>query len=229
MMSISGPKRSDATREAIRLAARERFAAEGYERATIRAIAADADIDPAMVMRYFGNKENLFASAAEFDLHMPDVGAVPAGRLGVSLAAHLMDRWESDETLTALLRAAITHPAAAERTREIFASQVATLAAEILPDPTQAPARAALIASQMLGAALCRFVLELPRWPPCPATSSSPGWAAPSSATSPPPAPDPPNDGSGLLQVLGAVGVDDVGHHCGQAGVAGQHRVVGDQ
>ena len=46
------------------MAARERFAADGYERATIRAIAADAEIDPSMVMRYYGNKEKLFAAAA---------------------------------------------------------------------------------------------------------------------------------------------------------------------
>ena len=51
------PRRSDATRNAILAAARERFAADGYERATIRAIASQAEIDPAMVMRYFGSKE----------------------------------------------------------------------------------------------------------------------------------------------------------------------------
>jgi AcrR family transcriptional regulator len=61
-------RKSDRTRAAILTAARERFGADGYERATIRAIAADAAIDPAMVMRYYGNKEKLFAAAAEFDL-----------------------------------------------------------------------------------------------------------------------------------------------------------------
>ena len=66
------PRRSDATRAAILAAARERFAADGYERATIRAIAADAKIDPSMVMRYYGNKEKLFAAAA-------DVRARPTG------------------------------------------------------------------------------------------------------------------------------------------------------
>ena len=50
-------RRSDRTKAAILAAAREQFAAYGYERATIRAIAAAAGIDPAMVMRYFGNKE----------------------------------------------------------------------------------------------------------------------------------------------------------------------------
>ncbi|MFZ0875271.1 MAG: TetR family transcriptional regulator, partial [Pseudonocardiaceae bacterium] len=67
-MTQSKPRRSDATRAAILAAARERFAADGYERATIRAIAADASIDPTMVMRYYGNKEGLFAAASEVDL-----------------------------------------------------------------------------------------------------------------------------------------------------------------
>src|SRR5436309_13182244 len=52
-------RRSDRTKAAILAAARKHFAASGYERATIRAIAADAGIDPAMVMRYFGDKEKL--------------------------------------------------------------------------------------------------------------------------------------------------------------------------
>src|SRR5262245_18351681 len=69
---VAPSRRSDATRAAILAAARERFAADGYERATIRAIAADANIDPAMVMRYYGSKERLFAAAAELELHLPD-------------------------------------------------------------------------------------------------------------------------------------------------------------
>ncbi|MFD6811748.1 helix-turn-helix domain-containing protein, partial [Streptomyces anthocyanicus] len=64
-------RRSDTTRAAILEAARERFAADGYERATIRAIARDAGIDPSLVMRYFGNKEGLFAAASEIDLALP--------------------------------------------------------------------------------------------------------------------------------------------------------------
>ena len=75
------PRRSDATKAAILAAAREQFAASGYQAATIRAIAAAAAIDPAMVMRYFGNKEALFAAAAEFDLRLPDVEP-PAARGG---------------------------------------------------------------------------------------------------------------------------------------------------
>jgi AcrR family transcriptional regulator len=162
MSSNDRPRKSDITREAIRAAARERFATDGYERATIRAIAAQADIDPAMVMRYFGSKEKLFAAAAEFDLRLPDMSLVPPDRIGVTLAEHFLNRWEADETLTALLRAAVTHPAAAERTHAIFAGQVAPVAAALCPDPAQAPTRAGLVATQVLGVALCRFILRLP-------------------------------------------------------------------
>ena len=59
------------TKAVILAAARERFAESGFETATIRAIAADANIDPSMVMRYFGNKDQLFAAAADFDLAIP--------------------------------------------------------------------------------------------------------------------------------------------------------------
>jgi AcrR family transcriptional regulator len=161
-MSAPRARRSDATRAAILAAARERFATDGYERATIRAIAADADIDPAMVMRYFGNKEKLFAAAADFDLRMPDLTAVPRDEVGRVLASHFLDRWDGDETLVALLRAAATNEAAAQRMREIFADQVAPAIVTLCGDPAQAAVRAGLVASQALGLALCRYVLQLP-------------------------------------------------------------------
>src|SRR5437899_8096615 len=100
----AGGRWSDRTRSAILTAARERFAAVGYERATIRAIAADAAIDPALVMRYYGNKERLFAAAATFDLRLPNLAALPRGAVGGALVTHFLDRWESDDTLMALLR-----------------------------------------------------------------------------------------------------------------------------
>jgi AcrR family transcriptional regulator len=156
------PRRSDATRAAILSAARERFAADGYERATIRAIAADAGIDPAMVMRYYGNKERLFAAAAEFDLRLPDLTAAPPGTVGETLVRHFLDRWEADETLTALLRAGATNEAAAERMRTIFAAQLPPAFAPLCPDPDQLPVRASLVSSQVLGLALARYVLRLP-------------------------------------------------------------------
>ena len=79
------PRRSDATRTAILDAARERFAADGYDRATIRAIARDANIDPSMVMRYYGNKEGLFAAAVAIDLKLPDPASLSPDRAGQGL------------------------------------------------------------------------------------------------------------------------------------------------
>lgn len=156
------PRRSDATRATILAAARERFAADGYERATIRAIAADAHIDPAMVMRYYGSKEQLFAAAAAFELQLPDLADVATDRVGSTLVEHFMHRWEGDDTLVALLRASLTNAVAAERMREIFDEQVRQVAAMIVPDPPEAATRAGLVASQMLGMALSRYVLRLP-------------------------------------------------------------------
>jgi AcrR family transcriptional regulator len=155
-------RRSDVTRATILAAARERFAADGYERATIRAIAADAGVDPAMVMRYYGNKEKLFAAAADFDLRVPDLTGVPHRRLGAALVDHFLRRWDGDETLMALLRAGATNEVAAERMRHIFASQLAPRIAAVCPYPDEARTRAGLVATQMLGLALCRYVLRLP-------------------------------------------------------------------
>jgi AcrR family transcriptional regulator len=158
-MTIDAPRRSDGTRAAILAAARSRFATDGFERATIRAIAADAGIDPAMVMRYYGSKDKLFAAAAEFDLELPDLAAVAPADYGSVLVAHFLDRWEADDTFMALLRAAVSNEAARERMGEIFAGQLAPLAERLSPD--QAGARAGLIATQMLGLALVRYVLRL--------------------------------------------------------------------
>ena len=155
-------KRSDATKATILGSARARFAAGGYERATIRSIAADAKVDPALVMRYFGSKEGLFAAAAEFDLQLPDLTRVPRESLGGVLVGHLIDRWEADDTFMALLRAAATNAAAAERVGAVLSGQVVPAIAAISPDPATTQARAALLVSQFLGLALCRYVLRLP-------------------------------------------------------------------
>ena len=153
---------SSETKALILAAARERFAADGYERGTIRAIAADAGIDPSMVMRYFGTKENLFAAAAEFDLELPDLADIPTDDIGGALASHFIERWERDEALLILLRAGVTHEAVAERMRTIFAAQLAPVIGKVIDDPAQAPARAGLAATQVLGMALCRYVLAFP-------------------------------------------------------------------
>ncbi len=154
-------RRSSAETKAVILAAaRKRFAESGFERATIRAIAADANIDPSMVMRYFGSKDQLFAAAADFDLQIPDLSDVDRVQLGARLVAHFLDRWERDEALVVLLRSSTTNVEAAKRMRKIFSSQLRPVIARL--NPTDAPRRAGLIASQVLGLALCRYVLRLP-------------------------------------------------------------------
>lgn len=154
-------RRSDATRAAILTAARERFAADGYERATIRAIAKDAQIDPSMVMRYYGSKEGLFAAAVALDLRMPDLSRVPREEVGRTLVRHFLGLWEENEELTAVLRVGATNQAGAERMRGIFRDQLLPVARQVCPDPEQIPTRAALIATQLLGLALTRYVVGL--------------------------------------------------------------------
>jgi AcrR family transcriptional regulator len=151
---------SEQTKATILAAAREQFAAAGFAGTTIRSVATAAEIDPSMVMRYFGNKDRLFAAAAEFDLRFPDVSQVPVDELGPVLVGHFLTRWEGDEALIVLLRSATTNADAAERMREIFGAQLGPSVAAIAPD--DAPRRAGLIATQMLGMALCRLVLQLP-------------------------------------------------------------------
>ncbi|MGV9251223.1 TetR/AcrR family transcriptional regulator [Streptomyces sp. NPDC003697] len=162
---IPGPsapvRRSDATRAAILDAARRRFAADGYDRATIRAIARDASIDPSMVMRYYGNKEGLFAAAVSLDLRLPDLAALPREEVGRALVSHFLDVWEDNGELTAILRVGVTNPAGAERLQGVFRDQLLPAARQVCPDPEQVPARAALCAAQLLGLALTRYVLRL--------------------------------------------------------------------
>jgi AcrR family transcriptional regulator len=86
------PLRSQPTRDGILEAARRLFGEEGYDRTTIRSIAAAADIHPSMVMRYYGSKEGLFAAAATFDLELPDLSKVPKRDMGTTLVRHFLNR-----------------------------------------------------------------------------------------------------------------------------------------
>src|SRR6266480_3695538 len=140
----------------------ERRAVRQKGKTKARILAAAAGIDPAMVMRYFGNKERLFAAAAEFNLRLPDLAAVPRETIGSVLVGYFLDRWESDDSLQALLRAAVSHQVAVARLRAIFATQVMPALAPLWRDRAAAATRVGLVATQMLGMALCRYVLRLP-------------------------------------------------------------------
>ena len=153
-------RRSDATRAAILTAARERFAADGYERATVRAIAQDAGIDPSMVMRYYGSKEGLFAAVIDVELVLPDLAEIPVDDVGAVLVGHFLDLWERDSVLQTLLRVGVTNEAGAERMRGVFSGQILPLAERFVVTRADAARRAALVASQVLGMALVRYVLR---------------------------------------------------------------------
>ncbi|MFF3569337.1 TetR/AcrR family transcriptional regulator [Nocardia jiangxiensis] len=156
-------RRSDVTRAAILAAARRRFAQDGFRKATIRAIAADAEIDPSMVMRYYGSKEGLFDAALEIDLELPDLGVVHQDSLGETIVHRFLELWETppgDEILLTLLRSAVTDDSVGKRAQQIFAGQIMPMVLRV-GDPADAPRRAGLIVSQILGMALCRYVLRL--------------------------------------------------------------------
>src|SRR5215470_16459047 len=101
-------RKSERTRAAILNAAQALFAELGLERTTVRAIAANAAIDPAMVMRYFGSKDELFAEATVFDLKLPDLTSIDSSQIGETLISHFLAVWEAasnKNTFTILLRA----------------------------------------------------------------------------------------------------------------------------
>jgi len=159
-------RRASDTKAAILAAARNRFAAEGYRAASIRAVARDVGVDAALVVRYFGSKPGLFAAATDIALRIPDLADAPADEHGERLVAHFLLRWdpgtEEGQVLLGLLRSAASDAAAAAAMRELFADQLVPALHPLVADPSEVPRRAALVASQVLGLALARSVLELP-------------------------------------------------------------------
>lgn len=167
------------TREAIGEAARAQFADHGYNGATIRGIAAAADVDPALVHHYYGSKEALFAAAMRFrDLPsevMTAALAGPAGQgpqagTGARLVKAALSMWESEgvrDTFLGLLKSAVTSEQAAAMLRDFVADSVLGTMVRVTglaerASPAEARYRAAMVASQMLGLAMTRLVLRLP-------------------------------------------------------------------
>jgi AcrR family transcriptional regulator len=161
---MKGLKKSDRTREAILSAARQLFAKHGYETTTVRDVAERASIDPAMVMRYFGSKEGLFAQAASVELELPTPADIDPADMGRTMVEHFLEIWEgadSKQGMVVLLRSAASNSYAAAKMREAFLSQVMPFITAI-GEPASASRRAGLVASQLLGLAVCRYVLKLP-------------------------------------------------------------------
>jgi AcrR family transcriptional regulator len=157
-------RKSDATRARIVEAARERFRKEGFERTTIRKVAADAGIDPSMVMRYFENKRGLFAAAMTVELRIPDLSRHPRDKLGEAIITHFLKRWEEPDadSLQLLLRSSASNEEAAERLRGVFRDQIVALVGRLRGGDADAREVASLIATQTVGLAYTRYVLKLP-------------------------------------------------------------------
>ncbi len=161
------------TRAAILESARRQFAANGYDSATIRAIAADASVDPALVHHFYGNKERLFAAAMQLPFVPSEVitaaladGARPAGiSVGEHIARSALTAWEAPgvrESFQGLLRSAATSEQAAAMLREFLTEAILGPVASVAgqTDPDGASFRASLVVTQMLGLAIARYVLK---------------------------------------------------------------------
>jgi AcrR family transcriptional regulator len=161
--AMAKPSKSERTRAAILAAAQDLFGESGYERTTVRDIAARAGIDPAMIIRYFGSKDELFARVAVFDLKLPPLDKVPPGRIGETLVRHFLAVWEGSEGngFPVMLRSAASNEYAADKLRKVFAGQVMPALARSV-DKAVAARRAGLVSSQLLGLALCRYIFKLP-------------------------------------------------------------------
>jgi AcrR family transcriptional regulator len=145
-------------------AARELFADLGYERTTIRLVAAQAGVDPALVMQYYGSKEQLFAAAARRTKQHRSVLTASRDELPRASLTDLFDNMESEadrEAVSALLRNCLTHPEAARIMRdEVMCERSRTIAATIGGE--DAELRAGLMAACMIGVSVARYAMEIP-------------------------------------------------------------------
>lgn len=143
--------RSMTTAEAIKRCAARRFWRDGYASTSVRAIAADVGVDPALVIRHFGSKEELFLETLPVRGFWDDVLAGPLDTLGTRLVDFVLSR-ASGKMLrvhTTLVRASDS-PAVRARLYEIVDSSFIELLRERLPGPDPV-LRARLIAAQVGG------------------------------------------------------------------------------
>ncbi|MFG3603907.1 TetR/AcrR family transcriptional regulator [Micromonospora chersina] len=168
------------TREAILTAARTTFADRGFDAASIRAIATAAGVDPALVHHYFGTKEELFRATVAIPVDpaelVPRVLAGGRDEVGERLVRTFLAVWDSPvgTAAVALLRSAVSNQWTARLLREFLVTQVLRRVVEQLDlDPAETPLRGALVATQIAGLAMMRYVIRLE-----PVASASPDTLA---------------------------------------------------
>ncbi|MET8149421.1 TetR family transcriptional regulator [Actinoplanes sp. NPDC049668] len=156
------------TKQSILESARKVFAERGFDKASIRAIAGEAQVDPALVHHYFGTKEKLFLASMNSPIDpaevIPKAMAGPPEEAGERLVRLVLGVWDSPAgaAAVALFRSALSNEWTARLMREFVVTQVLRRAvAELGIDEKQAPTRAALVATQIAGLAVVRYVLRV--------------------------------------------------------------------
>ena len=161
------PAGSSNTRQRILTSARELFARNGISNTSIRAVAAAAGVDSALVHHYFGTKEQLFATAVQIPIDPMDVigplREVPVEELGYRLPSILLPLWDSEvgAGFIATLRSIL-----AGSEVNLFRTFIQdVIAVEIGPRVDNPPGsgivRVQFVASQLVGVVTARYILKL--------------------------------------------------------------------
>jgi AcrR family transcriptional regulator len=161
------PPGESGTRDAIIREARHQFAEVGYRATSLRSIGRAAGVDPRLVLHYFGSKQELFTESVELPLEPEDAiaivfadGDARAAENAARLLTSILEDPETRRPLVALLRAAVTEPEAAELIRDILTRRLLLPIASRLGGD-RAPLRASLVASQVVGLAVVRYVVRI--------------------------------------------------------------------
>jgi AcrR family transcriptional regulator len=163
-VALPREERRKRTEAAILDAARELFAEVGFEKTTIRSVAAKAGIDPALVMQYYGNKEGLFAAAARWHVDQERIISATLAEIPHTALDDLLAAFEEPETrdaTIALFRNCLTHDSALHIVRdEVLCESQEAIAKTIGGD--DAELRAGLLAATLMGLTLARYLLQIP-------------------------------------------------------------------
>ena len=161
------PAGSSDTRDRILASARELFARNGIANTSIRAVAAAAGVDSALVHHYFGTKEKLFAAAVHIPIDPMDVigplREVPVEELGYKLPSTLLPLWDSEigAGLIATLRS-ILAGTEVNLFRSFIQDVIAVeVGARVDNPPGSSIVRIQFVASQLVGVVMARYILEL--------------------------------------------------------------------
>jgi AcrR family transcriptional regulator len=153
------------TRGEILTAARHVFGELGFDGTTVRAVAARAGVDPALVHHYFGTKQALFLAAMElpidFNALIERVMSGPRQAIGERLVRESLELWEDPATrplFLGIIRSATTDPVAAGMLRRLL-TEGPLLALTRTSGRPDAALRATMAASQIVGLAMARYVI----------------------------------------------------------------------